>query len=84
MNTKEDVKDFCSQLLDAKPNEIQLSGNTFGVEALAAISKCLGDELRVAGELLIPSNSSIGITLKTLDLTILVRLPSVPICLLED
>ena len=47
LDTAADVEGYCQQLRCEKPNEIQLSGNTFGVDALAAISKCLGDELRV-------------------------------------
>lgn len=48
LDSAADVQEYCKELLAAKPNEIHLSGNTFGVEALAAISKCLGDELRVS------------------------------------
>jgi Ran GTPase-activating protein (RanGAP) involved in mRNA processing and transport len=50
LDTAADVEEYCKELKSSKPNEIHLSGNTFGVEALAAISKCLGDELRVRME----------------------------------
>jgi Ran GTPase-activating protein 1 len=40
-----DVKSWTEELKEMKPTEIHLSGNTFGVEALTAISEALGDNL---------------------------------------
>jgi Ran GTPase-activating protein 1 len=41
-----DVQIWTEELKEMKPTEIRLSGNTFGVEALRAISEALGDNLK--------------------------------------